>query len=87
MDQIKKFKGALAMHSTDRCSIGPTKGLEESELLALAANKDLSFSFTTNSVPISNPDEDSTSPNIIVPTINGGVEDSEEKTKLSTAEI
>lgn len=87
MDQIKKFKGALAMHSTDRCSLGPAKGLEESELLALAANKDLSFSFSKNSVPVPNPDEDATSPNIIVSTINGGVEDSEEKTQLSTAEI
>ncbi|KAF6147745.1 hypothetical protein GIB67_006718 [Kingdonia uniflora] len=43
---IKKFRDALAKHTTDRCSIGPTKGLEESELLALAANKDLSFSYT-----------------------------------------
>ncbi|XP_074581375.1 thioredoxin-like 1-2, chloroplastic [Curcuma longa] len=83
---IKKFKGALATHSTDRCSLGPAKGLEESELLALAANKDLSFSFANNPVPVPNPDEDSTSPNIIVPTVNGGVEDSEEKTRLATAE-
>ncbi|XP_021774857.1 thioredoxin-like 1-1, chloroplastic [Chenopodium quinoa] len=43
---IKKFKDALAKHGTDRCSIGPTKGLEEKELLALAANKDLSFTYT-----------------------------------------
>ncbi|KAK9170637.1 hypothetical protein Syun_002777 [Stephania yunnanensis] len=42
---IKKFKDALAKHSTERCSLGPTRGLEESELLALAANKDLSFSY------------------------------------------
>ncbi|RZR83338.1 hypothetical protein BHM03_00009927 [Ensete ventricosum] len=42
---IKKFKDALAKHSTDRCSLGPAKGLEESELLALAANKDLSFNY------------------------------------------
>ncbi|KAL9331384.1 hypothetical protein ACSQ67_000994 [Phaseolus vulgaris] len=40
---IKKFRDALAKHSPDRCSLGPTKGLEEKELLALAANKDLSF--------------------------------------------
>ena len=39
--QIKKFKDALAKHKPDRCSIGPTKGLEEQELFALAANKDL----------------------------------------------
>jgi thiol-disulfide isomerase/thioredoxin len=43
---IKKFKDALAKHTTDRCSIGPVKGLEEKELLALAANKDLSFNYT-----------------------------------------
>uniref|UniRef100_A0A0A9DUU0 Thioredoxin domain-containing protein n=1 Tax=Arundo donax TaxID=35708 RepID=A0A0A9DUU0_ARUDO len=40
---IKKFKDALAKHKPGRCSLGPTKGLEESELLALAANKDLQF--------------------------------------------
>ncbi|KAI8539878.1 hypothetical protein RHMOL_Rhmol09G0217300 [Rhododendron molle] len=43
---IKKFRDALAKHSLDRCSLGPPKGLEEKELLALAANKDLSFNFT-----------------------------------------
>ncbi|GLT95350.1 hypothetical protein SLE2022_130360 [Rubroshorea leprosula] len=42
---IKKFKDALAKHTPDRCSLGPTKGLEEKELLALAANKDLSFNY------------------------------------------
>ncbi|KAL8126666.1 thioredoxin-like 1-1, chloroplastic [Apium graveolens] len=42
---IKKFKDALAKHSPDRCSLGPTKGLEEKELVALAANKDLSFTY------------------------------------------
>ncbi|WOG91666.1 hypothetical protein DCAR_0310916 [Daucus carota subsp. sativus] len=42
---IKKFKDALAKHSPDRCSLGPTKGLEEKELAALAANKDLSFTY------------------------------------------
>lgn len=44
--QIKKFKDALAKHKPDRCSLVPTKGLEESELLALAANKDLQFTYT-----------------------------------------
>ncbi|GFP87851.1 thioredoxin-like 1-2 chloroplastic [Phtheirospermum japonicum] len=34
---IKKFKDALAKHGTDRCSLGPVKGLDESELLALAS--------------------------------------------------
>ncbi|XP_076936664.1 thioredoxin-like 1-1, chloroplastic [Bidens hawaiensis] len=40
---IKKFKDALAKHKPDRCSLGPTKGLEEKELVALGANRDLSF--------------------------------------------
>jgi hypothetical protein len=44
--QIKKFKDALAKHKPDRCSLGPIKGLEESELLALAANRDLQFTYT-----------------------------------------
>lgn len=43
---IKKFKNAMAKHNTERCSFGPTKGLEESELLALASNKDLNFKYT-----------------------------------------
>ncbi|XP_028790076.1 thioredoxin-like 1-1, chloroplastic [Neltuma alba] len=42
---IKKFKDALAKHIPDRCSLGPAKGLEEKELLALAANKDLNFTY------------------------------------------
>ncbi|KAI3688086.1 hypothetical protein L1987_81793 [Smallanthus sonchifolius] len=40
---IKKFKDALAKHKPDRCSLGPPKGLEEKELVALGANWDLSF--------------------------------------------
>ncbi|KAJ6974956.1 hypothetical protein D5086_024453 [Populus alba] len=47
---IKKFKDALAKHTPDRCSLGPTKGLEEKELAALAANKDLSFTYTPKKV-------------------------------------
>ncbi|KAK4402308.1 Thioredoxin-like 1-1, chloroplastic [Sesamum angolense] len=35
--EIKKFKDALAKHGTERCSLGPAKGLDESELLALAS--------------------------------------------------
>ncbi|KAJ6807535.1 thioredoxin-like 1-2, chloroplastic [Iris pallida] len=55
---IKKFKDALAKHTPERCSLGPTKGLEESELLALAANKDLSFSYTKKPVvPVPNQDD------------------------------
>ncbi|KAE8722285.1 Thioredoxin-like 1-1 [Hibiscus syriacus] len=48
---IKKFRDALAKHKPDRCSLGPTKGLEEKELLALAANKDLSFNYAPKPVP------------------------------------
>lgn len=44
--QIKKFRDALAKHTPDRCSLGPTKGLEEKELLALSANRDLSFTYS-----------------------------------------
>lgn len=42
---IKKFKDALAKHSPDRCSLGPARGLEESELMALASNRDLEFTY------------------------------------------
>lgn len=35
--QIKKFRDALGKHGTDRCSLGPAKGLDEKELLALAS--------------------------------------------------
>ncbi|KAK8933288.1 hypothetical protein KSP39_PZI015562 [Platanthera zijinensis] len=35
----KKFKNALAKHSIGRCCLGPAKGLEEPDLLALAAKK------------------------------------------------
>ncbi|KAK1429218.1 hypothetical protein QVD17_11424 [Tagetes erecta] len=40
---IKKFKDALAKHKPDRSSLGPPKGLEEKELVALGANQDLTF--------------------------------------------
>nr|GMC88544.1 thioredoxin-like 1-1, chloroplastic [Ipomoea batatas] len=43
---IKKFKDALVKYGADRCGLGPPKGLEEKELLALAANRDLSFNYT-----------------------------------------
>ncbi|KAF8656542.1 hypothetical protein HU200_060600 [Digitaria exilis] len=42
---IKKFKDALAKHGPNRCSLGPARGLDESELMALAANKDLQFTY------------------------------------------
>ncbi|KAK9951715.1 hypothetical protein M0R45_007151 [Rubus argutus] len=47
---IKKFKDALAKHKPERCSLGPTKGLDEKELLALSANKDLKFTYTPKPV-------------------------------------
>ncbi|KAF5725703.1 thioredoxin-like 7 family protein [Tripterygium wilfordii] len=43
---IKKFKDALAKYNTDSVSTGPAKGLEAKELVALAANKDLNFTYT-----------------------------------------
>ncbi|KAI3944854.1 hypothetical protein MKW92_034666 [Papaver armeniacum] len=47
---IKKFKDALAKHGTERCSLGPAKGLEEKELLKLAEIKEinLDFDFSTS---------------------------------------
>ncbi|XP_072990730.1 thioredoxin-like 1-1, chloroplastic [Typha latifolia] len=42
---IKKFKDALAKHGADRCSLGPAKGLEESELVSLASNQEIQFSY------------------------------------------
>lgn len=35
--QIKKFKDALGKYGTDQCSLGPAKGLDESELMRLAS--------------------------------------------------
>ncbi|KAI3876463.1 hypothetical protein MKX03_030280 [Papaver bracteatum] len=43
---IKKFKDAIEKHGTDRCSLGPAKGLEEAELLRLASNKQISLNFS-----------------------------------------
>ncbi|PKU63585.1 thioredoxin-like 1-2, chloroplastic [Dendrobium catenatum] len=50
---IKKFKDALAKHDTGKFSLGAAKGLEEKELLALAANKDLCFNQTKKEKPSS----------------------------------
>lgn len=47
--QIKKFKEALEKHGREQCSIGKTKGLEEKELIVMAANKDLSFDYKPKS--------------------------------------
>lgn len=43
--QIKKFNDAIAKHGTERCSLGPAKGLEESELMSLALNRENNFSY------------------------------------------
>nr|CAD1833119.1 unnamed protein product [Ananas comosus var. bracteatus] len=59
---IKKFKDALAKHTPERCSLGPAKGLEESELMALASNKDLAFDYTMN--PLVLPEAAPTSPKL-----------------------
>lgn len=40
---IKKFEDALAKHGAERCSIGPTKGLDESELRKLASVGELAI--------------------------------------------
>lgn len=45
---IKKFKDALAKYGTERCSLGPAKGLEESELLALASTGQISRKLLPN---------------------------------------
>ncbi|CAI9112117.1 OLC1v1012500C2 [Oldenlandia corymbosa var. corymbosa] len=41
---IKKFKDALAKYGSDRCSLGPARGLEESEISALVSAGELSRS-------------------------------------------
>ncbi|GMN34392.1 hypothetical protein TIFTF001_044898 [Ficus carica] len=48
---IKKFKDALAKHSTDRCSLGPAKGLDEAELLKLASLGEIQLSLTSSPFP------------------------------------
>ncbi|KAG1371428.1 Thioredoxin-like 1-2, chloroplastic [Cocos nucifera] len=84
---IKKFKDALAKHITDRCSLGPTKGLEESELVALAANGDLSLNYPRKPVPIPSPDEAAeevpVSPKLPVSSTLRLTQDSEEKALVS----
>ncbi|KAK4362244.1 hypothetical protein RND71_017485 [Anisodus tanguticus] len=51
---IKKFKDALGRYGTDRCSIGPAKGLDESELLALASIGQLSRNELSMDYPVKN---------------------------------
>ncbi|XP_061944618.1 thioredoxin-like 1-1, chloroplastic isoform X2 [Populus nigra] len=94
---IKKFKDALAKHTPERCSLGPTKGLEEKELVALAANKDLSFTYTPKPVqPAPVPAEEEVAPTaspslsdrglpLPLPiTSSKSAQDSEEKTLVSS---
>ncbi|MCD7466397.1 hypothetical protein HAX54_003049 [Datura stramonium] len=69
---IKKFKDALEKYGTDRCTLGPPKGLEEKELLALAANKDLSFNYSPKTedepIPVTSQEEvEERTPNIESP--------------------
>jgi len=45
--QINKFRTALAKQSSERCSLGPAKGLDESELLRLASMGELSLNSST----------------------------------------
>lgn len=47
---IKKFKDALVKHGADRCSLGPAKGLDESELLKLASIGEISINLPLKSV-------------------------------------
>ncbi|KAM0979820.1 hypothetical protein ACFX13_015894 [Malus domestica] len=45
---IKKFKDALAKHGSDRCNLGPAKGLDESEILKLASIGEISTTSSTS---------------------------------------
>lgn len=51
-NRLKSLKMHLQKHTTDRCSIGPATGLEEKELLALAANKDHTQTVSTLMEPV-----------------------------------
>ncbi|CAH2038558.1 unnamed protein product [Thlaspi arvense] len=79
---IKKFRDALAKHSPDRCSLGPTKGLEEKELVALAANKELNFSYTPKAAPVEKEAAIPT-PNPGLPVPHPSMTASDEKTLVS----
>lgn len=94
---IKKFRDALAKHSPDRCSLGPPKGLEEKELIALAANRDLNFTYTPKPVqptPTPAPDEivpalapshtNQTLPLPLPTTSSQSAQDAEEKTLVTS---
>ncbi|KAL5722884.1 hypothetical protein ACHQM5_006344 [Ranunculus cassubicifolius] len=56
---IKKFRDALAKYGGERCSLGPAKGLEESELMKLAENGQISTDYLPKTIPKErNPMED-----------------------------
>ncbi|KAG4112573.1 hypothetical protein ERO13_D13G169900v2 [Gossypium hirsutum] len=76
---IHKFKDALARQTADRCSLGPTKGLDEKELLALAANKELSFNYKPKPVRL-DPNPVPAVEDILVKKTSVNHKDSEEKT-------
>lgn len=90
--QIKKFRDALAKHTPDRCSLGPTKGLEEKELLALSANRDLSFTYSPLQpahAPANEDEEFATEAapeSLTLPSLTSKSESSEQRT-LTTAVI
>ncbi|XP_057951164.1 thioredoxin-like 1-2, chloroplastic [Malania oleifera] len=42
---IKKFKDALSKYGADRCSLGPAKGLDESEITKLASVGEISLDY------------------------------------------
>ncbi|KAG4951096.1 hypothetical protein AAZX31_16G039900 [Glycine max] len=69
---IKKFKDALAKHTPDRCSLGPTIGLEEKELEALAANKDLSFTYSPKPLQPSHENEELATETASAPALGSG---------------
>ncbi|KAK1266071.1 hypothetical protein QJS04_geneDACA000570 [Acorus gramineus] len=55
---IKKFKDALAKHGTEQSGLGPAKGLEEQELLNLASNREVRFSYSAKMDSLFGADED-----------------------------
>ncbi|WOL16349.1 thioredoxin-like 1-2, chloroplastic [Canna indica] len=76
---INKFRNTLAKHITNRCSLGPAKGLEESELLALAANKDLSFNYKRKPGPLHSEVAEKESRKLLVPAAPRITHESEDK--------
>ncbi|KAK1289721.1 hypothetical protein QJS10_CPB18g01416 [Acorus calamus] len=56
--KIKKFKDALAKHGKEQSNLGPAKGLEEQELLNLASNREVRFSYSAKMDSLFGADED-----------------------------